>query len=116
MSTTISHVEVKARKNHSCDWCCAKIEVGEVYNKQTFTYDGSILTWKSHLSCISLATELNWFDECDEGLTESDFYENVIQKYMSVMSEEFNEAYESPDFVDPPFLEQLQFLKDKYLC
>jgi len=115
MNQTIESKEVKARKEHRCDWCCGIIPIGEVYDRQTFVYDGDIATWKSHISCGALASKLGWFDECDEGLSEGDFYEEVRVKYMDVMSEEFNEIYERPDFVYPPFLEQLQFLKDKYL-
>ena len=70
-----------ARKEHECDFCGFKIEKGEKYDWSKNVYDGMLYEWKSHLSCLELASKLNMFEECDEGVTSEDFYEFVEQEY-----------------------------------
>jgi len=115
MSETISSKKVKARKEHKCEWCCGTISVGEIYERQSIIDDGSVYTWKNHLSCSELASNLKWFDDCDEGLSFEDFKTNVNEVHSDLMSKEQIELYESEDYLMPSFQEKLQFLKDKYL-
>lgn len=104
---TISSNLVKARKNHTCDWCGGKIEVGTTYRKQ-FLKDDEPYTWKNHIYCEEIASCLDMFD--DGGVTESDFVENIQQEWHRIMSKEHNELYESKDFKIPKFMEQLDFV------
>lgn len=68
-----------ARKEHTCDYCGLKINIGEKYEDQTNIYDERLYHWKSHLSCGELTKELKMFDDCwyDEGLTADNFHEYV---------------------------------------
>lgn len=107
---TISSKTQKARKEHQCDWCNGTIKVGETYRRQFLVYDEPY-TWKNHIPCEEIASKLNWFDNCCEGLTSEDFWEFAKNEYMNIMSEFHNEIYESNDFKYPSFLEQLEFIK-----
>jgi hypothetical protein len=93
-----------AHKIHWCSYCYGVIKKGEVYESQTNTFEGELYTWKAHLSCQELASKLNMFDHCDEGVTADDFHEFVNEKYS--------------DLNGPPELswkERLQYIKDKVL-
>jgi len=110
----ISRTQPKANKNHSCDWCFGTIHKGEVYELQKIATDEGILTWKNHISCGQIATDMDMFDYCDEGLTAEDFQENIQNKYMDIMSEFHNDYYESPEFEYPDFEDQLIAVKLHY--
>jgi hypothetical protein len=103
-----------ARKEHKCNFCGGIIGVGEKYERQTNKHDGDIYTWKSHFKCSLIASELRMFDECDEGLTDEDFYESITNEYSNIMSKEFAELYESKGFIIPDFLGQLDFVCKHY--
>ena len=63
----------KARKSHSCDYCGNPIEAGEMYRNSVLKYD-DIYTWKTHLKCIEVATELwDFVDPMDYGMTGEEF-------------------------------------------
>ena len=72
-----------AKKEHRCDLCGFNIVAGEKYDWQKNVYDGMIGEFKMHLSCLQLASKLNMFEECDDGLTGDDFIEFVEQEYPS---------------------------------
>ena len=72
-----------ANKEHKCDLCGFKIEVCEKYDWQKNVFDGNLYEFKMHLSCLELASKLNMFEECDDGLTGDDFIEFVEQEYPS---------------------------------
>lgn len=80
-----------AKKEHVCDYCGLKIEVGEKYKDQTNVYDGRLYHWKSHLSCQELTKALKMFDDCwyDEGLTAENFHEHV-REYLHSHGIEYN--------------------------
>lgn len=61
-----------ARKQHRCDYCGGTIEKGEKYQNDTIVYDGDVYTWKSHLHCMALTSEM-WDYKTDEGLSDDDF-------------------------------------------
>lgn len=89
MQTQLSYTTHKAKKQHRCDWCCQKIEVGEVYNYSTHVCDGHFFVWKNHERCEQIANKLKMFDEADyEGLTSDDFQESIIDAYARLISEE----------------------------
>lgn len=67
----------RAKKEHLCMYCGCKIEVGEVYMRQTNIFDNEIYDWVCHKDCDTVAQELDMFDFCDEGLTDDHFRENI---------------------------------------
>jgi len=113
---TLSIEKPKAKKQHKCDFCGLIIEVGEVYELQKNASEGTLYSWKSHLSCNEIASKLDMFDNCDEGVTGEDFKEYIREEYQNIMISKFNEIYESRDFSFPIFEEQLSFVKTHHGC
>ena len=72
-----------AKKEHRCDLCGFNICAGEKYDWQKNVHDGMLYEFKMHLSCLELASKLNMFYLCDDGLTRDDFVEFVAQEYPS---------------------------------
>lgn len=60
-----------ARKQHKCNFCGGIIEKGEKNDNATLEFDGTVYTWKSHLHCLNIASEIDDYDE--EGISEDDF-------------------------------------------
>lgn len=84
----------KAKKQHICNLCGGIINVGEIYERQFNKYD-DVYVFKSHLSCIKLASQLNLFGDCDEGLTGDYFRDYITEFYMDISS---NDCEDMPDF------------------
>lgn len=80
-----------ARKQHRCDYCSGIIEKGEKYQNDTIVFDGSIYTWKSHLHCMHLTSEMHGY-ETDEGLNPDDF-----QRWIDDYVYEYHYDYEKDD-------------------
>lgn len=60
-----------ARQAHRCDLCSARIEPGEVYDRQTSIYDGRIYDWLTCPACEPVMTAVwAWLDDpyIDEGI------------------------------------------------
>ncbi len=76
---TLAYNSVKAKKPHICNFCSGTIEPGTKYYRSSHVYDGSVYTWKSHIDCSKLTTELNM--DGDEGITQDIFVEDVNNKY-----------------------------------
>lgn len=75
---TLSYAkEVKANKDHRCNFCGEKIRKGEVYSTSTHKYDGRVYDWKTHKHCSDIATRLKMYDDADDGLTEDMFQETI---------------------------------------
>ena len=63
-----------ARKSHICDYCGHFIEAGEKYKNAVLKYD-DLYTWKSHLKCSEVASELwDFIDPMDYGMSGEDFH------------------------------------------
>lgn len=77
MDTITSPHEVKASKEHQCNFCTEKIRVGEKYETSVHKCDGQIYPWKTHKHCSKIAIRLKMYDECDEGLTGDMFQETI---------------------------------------
>ena len=60
-------------------FCGGIIEVGEKYDRQTCVYDNSIYDWIAHRECSCIASKLDMFNDCDEGLNGEDFREYINQ-------------------------------------
>lgn len=85
METLAQPKETKARKEHRCDFCNDKIVIREKYIKSTHIYEGQVYDWKTHKHCSELATELNMYDDCDEGLTQDIFMEIVNSQHYEIL-------------------------------
>jgi len=112
--TELSRGTHKAKKQHICNFCGGIIEIGEVYEVQNISDFGRFYMWKSHISCNKIANKLDMFDLCDDGVTENDFKEYIQEEYRNILSDHYNDIYESKDFVYPIFEEQLSFVKSHY--
>lgn len=72
---TLSSKIVKARKEHTCDFCEKKIVKGEEYRRSTHVHEDTIYTWHSCDRCkeyVSMAFEY-LCDFAEDGLTNADF-------------------------------------------
>lgn len=72
---TLSDKRVKARKEHTCDFCGKKIVKGEEYRRSTHVYEGQIYDWHGCDRCkkyVSMAFK-EYGDLAGDGLTEQDF-------------------------------------------
>ena len=113
MEVIQSPTKTKARKKHTCDYCCAEIPKGTEYLKAVLKYD-EVYSWKSHRWCSKIASKLNMFDHSEEGVTSDDFHENIKNEYQNIMANYYTEIYESKEFVYPNFNEKLSFVLNHY--
>lgn len=112
----ISIIKTKARKTHKCDWCNCNIDIGEIYERQTISDSGSLITWKNHVKCSEISHFLNLFNENpSDGLSSDDFQESIKDEFLNIMSEKFKDKYESKDFKHLIFLEKLDVVCRYYL-
>lgn len=81
METLTYQKEVKAIKEHSCNFCGTKINIGEAYMKSTHKHDGDVYDWKTHKYCAEIAERLKMYDDADEGVTMDDFMETIHCKH-----------------------------------
>jgi hypothetical protein len=81
----LSEKELKAKKEHRCNYCSGKIQKLEIYQKASIVSDGDFYTWKSHLSCTFLAHLLKMFDDADEGVTQDHFVESIRCEYQNLI-------------------------------
>jgi len=103
----ISYNTPKAKKEHNCDWCGEKINIGSKYER-SFIKDGNVWVWKNHFRCSKIAEELKMFD--GDPVDEYFFKETVNEEYQKIMSEKHTEIYKSETFKTPTFKEQLDFV------
>ncbi len=81
METLSYHKDIKAKKDHSCNFCGDKISQGESYIKSTHKHDGEIYDWKTHKHCSELADKLKMYDDADEGVTQDCFMEIINEAH-----------------------------------
>jgi hypothetical protein len=89
METLSYQKEVKANKEHRCNFCCEKIRQGEIYCTSTHKHDGEVYTWKTHTHCSEMADRLKMYEDCDEGVTGDDFQETIHSKYFDLILSQF---------------------------
>lgn len=68
---------VTAKKDHTCNFCGEKILKGSIYVFSTHKHEGDLYNWKTHKYCGKLASVMNMYENCDDGVTEDDFTEHV---------------------------------------
>ena len=96
----ISSTKPTARKEHKCDYCDGKIIIGEKYDRMLIKGD-TLYPWKSHLRCLDIASKLDMYDRCNEGVTSEDFYEIIQDEFLEL----------NPDIEESiKFSEQLDFV------
>jgi hypothetical protein len=86
----LKNCQVKARKPHKCNWCNLEIQVKEIYENSVIKNEGCIYTWKNHIRCRKIASKLDMFSDCEDGVTSSDFHEYIRSEY----SDNIDEYYE----------------------
>lgn len=86
METLSYNKEVRAKKEHRCNFCGSKIVTGQIYSKSTHVNDGEIYDWKTHKWCGQLADDLKLYDYCGaDGVTQDDFVEAVHSEHDTIM-------------------------------
>lgn len=114
MSTVLSSNSRIARKDHKCSYCGLKIKKGTKYFIDTMVGD-YMYDWKYHESCSWIASRLDMFDECDDGVTMDDFINFIEEEYANFMSQFHNELWESKWYEIPSFEFQLLYVKSQRL-
>lgn len=104
MDTLCTKIQ-KAKKDHKCNFCGFVIPKGTNYQYQAIKGD-YFYTWKSHLRCLDIAGKLKMWNDCDEGVTEEDFYE--------IIKEEFHKLQTTEDYIIPDFKGQLDFVCNEH--
>ena len=100
MPTVIKHLRLKAAKEHTCNYCGCEIPKGQRYYRDTLVYDGVLYEWKSHIECFEVASMLNMFDDCDDGVSPDDFNEHVFSYLESHFRGEDDELPAELDSLD----------------
>jgi hypothetical protein len=94
--------QTKARKAHRCNFCGGKIEIGAAYFDATYV-DCDLFSWKTHTHCAEIAEKLRMYDECDEGVSESDFSELIDYQFDNLNPNLLHKDY-------PSFLKRLNIV------
>ena len=99
MKTISDSKEVKARKEHRCNFCNERITIDTKYMKSTHIYDNQVYDWKTHKHCNKLATRMDMYEYCDEGVTMDDFMETISCKHSDILIGQITED-DRPKFGD----------------
>lgn len=91
MAQLISTKQHTARKEHKCDYCWQKINIGTVYKSDFLVYEGKSYTWKSHDYCNKIIDKLDMGklarDNNEEGITEEFFTQCIDKEYKRLEDE-----------------------------
>lgn len=71
-----------ARKQHTCNLCCRPIMKGERYELQVNKFDGDLHSFKSHLRCRDLCSEIWDMADPDEGMSSYDFCDTIDEFFI----------------------------------
>ena len=72
--------KTKARKEHKCDLCGLKIDVGAIYLRSTHKTD-DFYSFKSHLYCVELIQKLQPTLKYNNGFRTNNFIELIKNKH-----------------------------------
>lgn len=111
---TISTTKQKARKEHKCNWCNCKIQVGEIYTRQFNKQDGDTYAWKTHIHCEEIASKLKMFDYAEEGLNEELFQESIREGFVKLMEHHQSEVFNYEFYQYPVFGQQLDYVLEMH--
>jgi hypothetical protein len=95
MSITLSYQKRKARKDHICDFCGGIIKKDTIYQRQGIVHEHKLYTWKAHYRCLEICNKLDMFDNCDDGVTQEDFYEYINEEYYKLLADKDEPATRS---------------------
>ena len=87
--------EMKARKVHVCDYCGENIEKGEVYIRDTCTFDADMYYWLSHKKCEAIAKFIWIFVDPDPGMDGESFQDGcafVCHKFICPNCKDYDEG------------------------
>lgn len=91
----------KARKEHTCNYCNGKINVGEPYIKEFLKESDYTYQFKMHPKCMFIANELyDWFDPSGNGIDSdgfSDMCHSFLQDFVCPNCEKFNKEINECD-------------------
>lgn len=87
---TIRNSTPKAKKEHTCDYCGGKIEIGEVYDYQFNVDGGDTWSWKNHQRCFQLCRDLDMFYDIYEGVNSDYFWESVFEYHKTETGKQRN--------------------------
>lgn len=104
---TINRTAPKARKEHVCDWCNEKINVGEIYTR-AFCKEDDVYVWRNHTRCEKIAEKLKMFN--DVAVSQDVFFETIREEYIRIMEIHHSEVFNYEYFEYPSFKEQLDFV------
>ncbi len=81
---------VKAKKEHTCDFCNKVIAKSEEYRLSTIAYEGTIYNWHSCDRCKTYVTEAFEVlgDLIDDGLTQ-EMFEEFMREYHPEIAKEW---------------------------
>lgn len=97
MKTLSNAKEVKAKKEHRCNFCNYVITTDTKYMKSTHIHADQVYDWKTHKHCAELATKMDMYEYCDDGLTMDDFMAAVSDKHGDILT---GQLPDSPGFGD----------------
>ena len=64
----LSRSQHKARREHKCIWCEDPIEVGQQYERSSWSKDGGLQDQKEHIKCSQFVSDhvldFGFYDEC----------------------------------------------------
>lgn len=103
--------EVKANKEHRCNFCGDKILLGETYQKATYKYDGQVYDWKTHIACAKIADRLNMYEDADEGVSDEAFQETINCRHDDLMIAQLPKGEERNKYSD--IIQQLRRVRFK---
>ena len=88
----IEDKEVKAKKEHRCNFCDMPIKKGETYYYQKYldnkkSYPRVYNVWKSHLRCGEIALVLDMYDHYNDEVTKDDFWNDIQIAYHAIFDE-----------------------------
>lgn len=113
METISYQKEVKANKDHICDFCGLKINIGQPYMKSTHKHDGDVYDWKTHKHCADIAEKLKMYDDADDGVTMSIFMDTVSDEHDDLLVKQLPFDKDNPrKFSD--IIRQLRFVDFKH--
>lgn len=99
-----------AKKVHKCNFCLGKIAIGEKYDYDVCVNDGDLYPWKAHVKCNELASKLNMYYNCEEGVTDDDFYEIIRNQFQEMYQKKEGVLISWQDIHKMLFKEQLDYV------
>ena len=82
MPTILKQTYPTAKKEHNCEFCCCKIQIGQKYVRQTNVYDRVVYDFITHQECNEVAHELRMYDDCDDSGLDGESFREELDSYV----------------------------------